>query len=80
MTGVHVSVYVLNIKNFHHLINLYFIILQRTWLSGVLEKPWNLERISKIAIVLLFDPWQILSLLILGLNFLTCKMRENIAL
>lgn len=76
----HVSVYVLNIKNFHLLIKLYFIILQRTWLSGVLEKPWNLEGISKIAIVLLFDPWQILSFLSLGLNFLTCKMRENIAL
>lgn len=80
MACVYVSVYVLNIKNFHLLIKLYFIILQRTWLSGVLEKPWNLEGISKIAIVLLFDPWQILSFLSLGLNFLTCKMRENIAL
>ena len=73
MACVYVSVYVLNIKNFHLLIKLYFIILQRTWLSGVLEKPWNLEGISKIAIVLLFDPWQILSFLSLGLNCLMCK-------
>lgn len=77
MACVCVSVYVLNIRNFHLLIKVYFIILQRTWSSGVLEKPWNLERISKISIVLLFDPWQILSLLSLGLNFLTCKMGEK---